>query len=279
MAAALPERPIGTGPAGGYGELAGTMARRAALPAETRKYVPAVMAYYEKFSNGNATLSMTGNPIRMPLDKLNWSPTYGKDIGNGQPTHTGEDLLAPCGTPVKAAFNGTITYRGCLSGHCRDGGEAAGALETMPGALEDLQARLLRVLHDRSFSDDPTRLLRLARYRGRLGFGIERGTGRGGRYFEIEGVPTGLIDQWSSRHHQVRAVIDARLRDKQSALEKVYAESKLRPEPDEDRIRLLLLSCPEDHYGSLENCVVDPDRAVAALRNVQAELEKVRDLL
>ncbi len=52
-------------------------------------------------------------------------------------------------------------------------GAAAGALETVPGALEDLRARLLRVLHDRSFSDDPIRLLRLARYRGRLGFGIE----------------------------------------------------------------------------------------------------------
>ena len=45
----------------------------------------------------------------------------------------------------------------------------------------------------------------------RLGFGIQRGTGRGGRYFEIEGVPQTLLDRWSSRHHQVRAAIDARL--------------------------------------------------------------------
>ncbi len=44
-----------------------------------------------------------------------------------------------------------------------------------------------------------------------LGFGIERGTGRGGRYFEIEGVPRGLLDRWSSRHHEVRAAIEARL--------------------------------------------------------------------
>ena len=54
---------------------------------------------------------------------------------------------------------------------------------------------------------------------------------------------------------------------------------KLQPVPDEDRIRSLLLNCLEDHYGRLEDCVVNPDRAVAALRNVQAELEKVRDLL
>jgi uncharacterized protein len=66
---------------------------------------------------------------------------------------------------------------------------------------------------------------------------------------------------------------------KQTELEKVYAESKLRPTPDEERIRALLLNCLEDHYGSLENCLVDPDRAVAALRKIQAELEKVRDLL
>jgi uncharacterized protein len=66
---------------------------------------------------------------------------------------------------------------------------------------------------------------------------------------------------------------------KQTELERVYSESKLRQTPDLERIRSLLLSCLEDHYGSLESCVVDPNRAVAALKNVQAELEKVRDLL
>ena len=48
-------------------------------------------------------------------------------------------------------------------------------------ALEDLAAGRLRVLHERSFLDDPTRLLRLARYRARLGFELERGTARAGR--------------------------------------------------------------------------------------------------
>ncbi len=55
-------------------------------------------------------------------------------------------------------------------------GRDAGALQAVARALEDLEARLLRVLHDRSFSDDPTRLLRLARYRARLEFGIESQT-------------------------------------------------------------------------------------------------------
>lgn len=53
------------------------------------------------------------------------------------------------------------------------GGAEPGELRAFPGALDDLAARQLRVLHDRSFIDDPTRLLRLARYRARLGFPIE----------------------------------------------------------------------------------------------------------
>jgi tRNA nucleotidyltransferase (CCA-adding enzyme) len=50
---------------------------------------------------------------------------------------------------------------------------ADGALTAHPGAREDLGAGVLRVLHDRSFADDPTRLLRLARYAARLGFAPE----------------------------------------------------------------------------------------------------------
>jgi tRNA nucleotidyltransferase (CCA-adding enzyme) len=51
-----------------------------------------------------------------------------------------------------------------------------GAVTAVPGAFDDLRAGQLRVLHDRSFHDDPTRLLRLARLRARLGFTVERRT-------------------------------------------------------------------------------------------------------
>jgi hypothetical protein len=67
--------------------------------------------------------------------------------------------------------------------------------------------------------------------------------------------------------------------DKESQLERAYAESTLRAAPDEPKIKALLLAALEDHYGSLEGCVVDPDRAVVALRNIQAELERIKDLL
>lgn len=51
-----------------------------------------------------------------------------------------------------------------------------GEVRAPPGALEDLRAGRLRVLHDASFLDDPTRLLRLARYSARLDFEIESHT-------------------------------------------------------------------------------------------------------
>jgi predicted nucleotidyltransferase len=67
--------------------------------------------------------------------------------------------------------------------------------------------------------------------------------------------------------------------EKEAHLERAYAESTLRATPDEPKIRALLLDCLEDHYGSLHGCVVNPDRAVEALRNIQAELERVKDPL
>jgi tRNA nucleotidyltransferase (CCA-adding enzyme) len=57
------------------------------------------------------------------------------------------------------------------------GGSRAGNVRATPNALEDLACERLRVLHERSFLDDPTRLLRLARYRARLGFEPEPRTG------------------------------------------------------------------------------------------------------
>ena len=52
-------------------------------------------------------------------------------------------------------------------------GDLAGTLEAAPLGLEDLRRRSLRVLHDASFIDDPTRALRLARYASRLEFEID----------------------------------------------------------------------------------------------------------
>jgi tRNA nucleotidyltransferase (CCA-adding enzyme) len=56
------------------------------------------------------------------------------------------------------------------------GGAEQGKILAAEHALEDLAAGRLRVLHERSFIDDPTRLLRLARYGARLGFEAEEQT-------------------------------------------------------------------------------------------------------
>ena len=59
----------------------------------------------------------------------------------------------------------------------------------------------------------------LARELRALGFAVTRGTGRGGRYFELDGIPQGLLERWSSRHHQVQAAIRERLADHERALQ------------------------------------------------------------
>ena len=55
----------------------------------------------------------------------------------------------------------------------RLGGGLRGQARAVPDALSDLEEGRLRVLQERSFIDDPTRLLRMARYRARLGFEVE----------------------------------------------------------------------------------------------------------
>ena len=55
--------------------------------------------------------------------------------------------------------------------------EAAGLID-ISGSIDDLRAGRIRVLHDRSFVDDPTRIFRAIRFAVRLGFTIEEGTER-----------------------------------------------------------------------------------------------------
>lgn len=55
-------------------------------------------------------------------------------------------------------------------------GAGRGSLHAVEHAFTDLDHGRLRVLHERSFVDDPTRLLRLARYEARLKFVVELST-------------------------------------------------------------------------------------------------------
>ncbi|MGI8715393.1 MAG: MobF family relaxase [Solirubrobacteraceae bacterium] len=64
----------------------------------------------------------------------------------------------------------------------------------------------------------------LARQLTDLGFAVTRGTGRGGRYFELDAIPPPLLDRWSSRHHQVQAAIRDHLADQHHALQAIIAQ-------------------------------------------------------
>jgi tRNA nucleotidyltransferase (CCA-adding enzyme) len=55
-------------------------------------------------------------------------------------------------------------------------GDDLGHLYDPHGGLSDLDASVLRVLHERSFADDPTRLLRGVRFEARLGFRFDPDT-------------------------------------------------------------------------------------------------------
>src|SRR5262249_44276034 len=70
---------------------------------------------------------------------------------------------------------------------------------------------------------------------------------------------------------------------KEAELETLYNTSKLRYGPREgglqERIKQLLFRCLEEHYGSLDRCVVNVDAAVLALREIDGVLDRYRGLL
>jgi tRNA nucleotidyltransferase (CCA-adding enzyme) len=83
-------------------------------------------------------------------------------------------------------------------------GDAVGELVDPFGGRADLDAGRIRILHDRSFIDDPTRILRAIRYEDRYGFRMDDDTVRLAR----ECIATGHVGDLSG----------ARLRDELEAL-------------------------------------------------------------
>jgi tRNA nucleotidyltransferase (CCA-adding enzyme) len=82
--------------------------------------------------------------------------------------------------------------------------EHTGPLLDPHGGLADLQAGVLRVLHDRSFLDDPTRIFRAIRLSMRLGFDIEEHTGN----LIWEAIQAGALDTVSTDRitHELRLI-------------------------------------------------------------------------
>ncbi len=60
---------------------------------------------------------------------------------------------------------------------------------------------------------------------------------------------------------------------KEQELGALYLTSPLPHEPDEGKIKKLLLECLEEHYGNLEKCVVQPDKYKTVLQQVKDILD------
>jgi tRNA nucleotidyltransferase (CCA-adding enzyme) len=110
---------------------------------------------------GTASVSLAGAGIDVARARRERYPAPGA-LPEVQPATIGEDLLRRDFTINAMAAP--------LAGARR------GEIRAVDHAREDLVAGRMRVLHERSFLDDPTRLLRLARYAARLGFAIEQRT-------------------------------------------------------------------------------------------------------
>lgn len=63
--------------------------------------------------------------------------------------------------------------------------------------------------------------------------------------------------------------------EKELHLEKLFSESKLPAKPDVDKIHALLLQCMEHHYGSIDKCVVVPDRYKKTVMQMKDLLDKL----
>jgi tRNA nucleotidyltransferase (CCA-adding enzyme) len=183
------------------------------------------------------------------------------------------------------------------------GGARRGELRGVPHALEDLDAARLRVLHERSFRDDPTRLLRLARYRARLGFEPERLTAelaaaalQGGALETVSGARIGAELRLALAEPDAIAALAA-LGDlgvlsalhPPLGLDEALARSAVAMLPrDDGRADLLLLACltlggtrtPKDAgadmlglLDEMEFAAADRDRAWATAQRVSGLVE------
>jgi tRNA nucleotidyltransferase (CCA-adding enzyme) len=135
-------------------------------------------------------------------------------------------------------------------------GDDLGHLYDPFGGLADLERGLIRVLHDRSFLDDPTRLLRAIRYAARLDFALEQETERLAR----EAVAADALSTVSGKRVQVDLMALLREHEVRRAVERMREleiHSALHPELDPD---------PElVASAALGAAAIGADRAVSAL--------------
>jgi len=158
---------------------------------------------------------------------------------------------------------------------------AGGELRCAGHAFDDLQARRLRVLHDASFRDDPTRLWRIARYAARLGFELEPHTAR----LAAEAVAGGAPERVSRARIGNELRLALREPDPVAALEHAVRLG-LAPwlAPDRDRVEAALRLLPDGEgradlvvlAAALDVVAGDADQRLAGLDFGAAERAVLR---
>jgi tRNA nucleotidyltransferase (CCA-adding enzyme) len=148
-------------------------------------------------------------------------------------------------------------------------GDDLGHLYDPFGGVADLEAGLVRVLHERSFLDDPTRLLRALRYATRLGFALDPETERLAR----EAVAADALSTVSGARIRDELMDLLREVDAPSGIERMRdleIHSALHPELDPD---------PElVASAALGAAAIGADRGIAALAAFIEEAPEKLDL-
>jgi tRNA nucleotidyltransferase (CCA-adding enzyme) len=158
---------------------------------------------------------------------------------------------------------------------------ASGELRAVDHAHEDLAAGRLRVLHDASFRDDPTRLWRIARYAARLGFELEPHSAR----LAAEAVAAGVAERVSGGRIGSELRLALTEPDPVAALERAVALG-LAPwlEPDRERMAAALELLPAGEgradlvvlAAALVESADDADQRLAGLDFTTAERAVLR---
>ncbi|HNW43408.1 MAG TPA: hypothetical protein PKI19_02820 [Elusimicrobiales bacterium] len=104
--------------------------------------------------------------------------------------------------------------------------DGPGAFELIDpyGGLQDIRAGTLRVLHEKSFEDDPTRVYRAARFAGRFGWRLEDGTSSL-LAAAVEGGTPGLLSRERLRNELIKILAE---KDPLPALELLREAGALR---------------------------------------------------
>ncbi len=148
-------------------------------------------------------------------------------------------------------------------------GDDLGHLYDPVGGLSDMESGAIRVLHERSFLDDPTRLLRAVRYATRLGFTLDPETERLAR----EAVAADALSTVSGARIRDELMDLLREVDAPSGIERMREleiHSALHPDLDPD---------PElVASAALGATAIGADRGVAALAALIEEAPEKLDL-